>query len=391
MKRIILTASILIALAAVFVVVFVLLGNNGVGAGTEAGFQQPPQQAGNDNEEQDIAPTSNDEPRPETIASAFPEARNDEGDEGEEDNNNEAGENNIESDPATTAWTCAENVNLRAEPNTSSEVLAVLRYGQELAVIGETGEWKQVTVNNREGYVFAEYVSVEQVERAANPALPPLIPVYNQANGSYTVAIDAGHQQRGNNELEPIGPGASEKKAKVAGGTRGVETKVPEYQLTLDVSLRLRDELVARGYNVFMVRETNEVNISNSERALMATEAGADILVRLHADGAENSSTSGILTLCPTSKNPYISHLYTDSRALADSILTATVEATGAHRRGVSEVDNMTGINWATMPVTIIEMGFMTNPTEDRLMQTAEYQQLLASGIAQGIEKYFAR
>jgi N-acetylmuramoyl-L-alanine amidase len=166
---------------------------------------------------------------------------------------------------------------------------------------------------------------------------------------------------------------------------------VPEYQLTLDVALKLRDELVARGYNVFMIRETNDVNISNSERALMATEAGADILVRLHADGSENSSASGILTLCPTSRNPYISHLYTDSRALADCILTATVEATGAQRRGVSEVDNMTGINWATMPVTIIEMGFMTNPAEDRLMQTEEYQQSLATGIANGIEQYFAR
>jgi N-acetylmuramoyl-L-alanine amidase len=123
----------------------------------------------------------------------------------------------------------------------------------------------------------------------------------------------------------------------------------------------------------------------------MATEAGADILVRIHADGSENSSANGILTLCPTSKNPYISPLYSKSRDLADEILTAMVEATGARRRGVSEVDNMTGINWATMPVTIIEMGYMTNPSEDRLMQTAEYQQLLVTGIANGIERYFSR
>jgi N-acetylmuramoyl-L-alanine amidase len=295
----------------------------------------------------------------------------------------------------TAAWISAENVRLRAEPNTSSEILAELPYGQEIGVYGEAGEWWQVTVDSQEGYVFATFVSLEQLElvgQVENTDKPPLpsIPVYNQANGRYTVAIDAGHQQKGNNELEPIGPGASEKKAKVAGGTRGVETKVPEYQLTLDVSLKLRDELIARGYNVFMVREANDVNISNSERALMATEAGADILVRLHADGAENSSASGILTLCPSSKNPYISHLYADSRALADAVLAATVEATGAKRRGVSEADNMTGINWATMPVTIIEMGFMTNPGEDKLMQTAEYQQLLAAGIAEGIERYFA-
>ncbi|MDL2264169.1 N-acetylmuramoyl-L-alanine amidase [Synergistaceae bacterium OttesenSCG-928-I11] len=206
--------------------------------------------------------------------------------------------------------------------------------------------------------------------------------------GDFTIAIDPGHQARGNRELEPIGPGATQKKAKVAPGTRGVATKVPEYRLTLDVSLKLRDELLARGYRVFMIRETNEVNISNKERAAMATEAGADIFVRVHADGSENKNATGILTICPTRNNPYIPHLYAQSRALSDAILSSVTAATGAHKRGVREVDNMSGINWSTMPVTIIEMGFMTNPTEDRLMQTEEYQQKLVMGIADGIDLY---
>jgi len=211
------------------------------------------------------------------------------------------------------------------------------------------------------------------------------------AADNFTIAIDPGHQLRRNNELEPIGPRASQKKAKVAPGTRGVVTNVPEYQLTLDVSLKLRDELLDRGYNVFMIRETNDVNISNRERAAMATEAGADIFVRIHADASENSNDSGILTISPTGNNPYVSHLYAQSRALSDDILSAMVSATGAHRRGVLEVDNMSGINWSTIPVTIIEMGFMTNPTEDRLMQTEEYQQKLVIGIADGIDSYLRR
>jgi N-acetylmuramoyl-L-alanine amidase len=378
------TLSILTGLTAVSILVFVLISQRSEPKEAEASSEQPIQQTEFDDKERMTTPTGNDSPESEIIDEALSKTEN------EEDNSDEDSISSEEDKSATVAWIGADTVNLRAEPDTDSDILEVLRYGQEIVVIDEMGDWRRVAANDIDGYVFAEYISAERVERAVNP-LQPFIPVYNQANGIYTVAIDAGHQQKGNNELEPIGPGATEKKAKVAGGTSGVASKVPEYQLTLDVSLELRDERVARGYNVFMVRETNDVNISNSERAIMATEAGADILVRIHANGSADSSASGVLALCPSSRNPYISHLYSDSRALADSILTATVEATGAHRRGVSEVDNMTGINWATMPVTIIEMGFMTNPKEDRLMQTAEYQQLLAKGMAEGIERYFSR
>ncbi|MCL2462366.1 MAG: N-acetylmuramoyl-L-alanine amidase, partial [Defluviitaleaceae bacterium] len=211
-----------------------------------------------------------------------------------------------------------------------------------------------------------------------------------QPKSKYTVAIDPGHQAHADDSLEPIGPSASESKAKVASGTQGVATKVPEYQLDLDVSLKLRDELTARGYNVVMIRETNDVDISNKERAQIATDAGADILVRVHADGSTDQDVHGILTLCPTANNPYVADLYAQSRKLAGDILSAMVLATGAKNRGVSEVDDMSGINWSTMPVTIVEIGLMTNPDEDRLMETEDYQRKLAVGMADGIDSYFS-
>ena len=200
----------------------------------------------------------------------------------------------------------------------------------------------------------------------------------------HIIGIDPGHQS------ESVDMSSSEMKAKCTSGTQGTYSGVPEYQLNLEVSLQLKDELEQRGYQVVMTRTDNETAISNMERAQYAASQGAEIYVRIHANGDDSHTASGALTMSPSQNNPYIPQLFEQSDRLSRCIIDSYCAATGFQNLGIQYTDTMTGINWSTVPVTILEMGFMTSQNDDLKMNDAEFQKTMVQGIANGIDSYFA-
>ena len=195
---------------------------------------------------------------------------------------------------------------------------------------------------------------------------------FNPSN--YIICIDPGHQTKGNNELEAIAPNSKQKKAKVTTGTRGVFTKKYESELMLEIGLKLKDNLEKKGYKVIMTRTTNDVNISNVERALFANKNKATLYIRLHADGSENKNTYGASVLTSSPKNKYTEKTQKESEKFSKILLEEYVKSTGT--------------NWAEVTNTLIELGFMSNEEEDKKLSDEKYQEKIIDGLVNGIEKY---
>ena len=203
----------------------------------------------------------------------------------------------------------------------------------------------------------------------------------------FTVVIDAGHQGKGNSSAEPIGPGSSSTKPAVSSGAEGSVTHRPESLVNLEIALKTQKELEAAGIKVIMVRTTQNVDITNSERAKIANDANADLLLRLHCDDVSDSSVNGLLMMVP-GKNQWTGPIVAPSAKAGKAIKSAALAATGARDRGTVTTTDMSGFNWSKVPSVIVEMGVMSNAEEDRALSSASYQDKLAKGISGGVVSY---
>lgn len=202
------------------------------------------------------------------------------------------------------------------------------------------------------------------------------------------IVVDAGHGINSSTKKEPIAPNSSETKRAFVSGTSGARQS--EEQLNLSVSKKLQKILESKGATVYMTRTEHKTDVSNIDRAVFANNLGADISVKIHADGNNNKSVHGVSVLVPGNKYITNNDLIEKSRKAGEFILESFIRKTGAANRGIAVRNDLTGFNWSNVPIVLVELGFMSNPQEDKLMESDEYQNNMVDGIVEGLEKYFA-
>jgi N-acetylmuramoyl-L-alanine amidase len=198
------------------------------------------------------------------------------------------------------------------------------------------------------------------------------------------VCLDPGHGTLPSvgRQTEPIGPGSSVRKIKDGGGAPG------EAPVALAIALRTRALLQRDGYRVVMTRTGPTYAGGNIARAQFCNVRRAALMIRIHADGSADSSQHGVKTLVPALRRGWTDDIYTRSLRAGRSVQSAVVRATGAKNIGILFRSDLTGFNWANVPAILVETGFMTNPTEGRLLRSAAYQLKVARGLAAGAQAY---
>lgn len=207
----------------------------------------------------------------------------------------------------------------------------------------------------------------------------------NKSSQSIVIVIDPGHGNKANPDKEPIAPGSSEMKIKDGGGATGVATGTPEYVVNRRVALKLEALLKAKGFTVIMTKTKDSENPGNVDRAEVGNKNNASLVIRIHADSCDNHNVSGATMLVPGAVNSNTKSIYSESKRCGELIMSTLTKEVGMNNRGISERTDLTGFNWSTVPVVLVEMGFLSNPSEDKLLCDDKYEDKIAAALSDGI------
>lgn len=275
-----------------------------------------------------------------------------------------------------------------------SEGSGIYRYLSADEIVNRTGYndiWSRVVVDNTDFYVMSE-----QIKKSEAPKRKEEEGDLSEEEAEEVkelpkkVVIDAGNQSQDNILTEPIGPDTEITKKSVSAGSVGTTYDTKEYEINLVYANKLKEELEKRGYEVFMTRDSNDVDISNKARAQYANSTGATVFVRIQMGFSSNKELSGAMVLTMTNTSPYNAVLYDDSHYLATRIMQGIILKTGVTNQGIYETDEMTAINWSEIPVAVIKLGFLSNSIDEANLLDEDYQAKMVEGIADGIDSYIS-
>lgn len=165
-------------------------------------------------------------------------------------------------------------------------------------------------------------------------------------------------------------------------GAKSKVTGTQEKTYALKTGLLLRDQLVQRGYDVVMTRDS-DFYPTLTDRAKLANDLDADIFISIHYNSAKNTTKpSGIETLV---------YQTPDNKQLALFVHNQLISSTGVLNRGLKNGNKIIVLNRTKVPAILVELGFLTNPNEAKRIHEDDYQHILANALATGIDKYFGR
>ncbi|TJX15867.1 AMIN domain-containing protein [Tissierella creatinini] len=186
------------------------------------------------------------------------------------------------------------------------------------------------------------------------------------AINDYTIVLDPGHGGKDPGAISPNG------------------TK--EKDVNLIIGLKTRDKLEALKYDVIMTR-TNDTFIDLYERARIANQNNADIFISIHHNSALNNGVRGLEILyCPRGQG---TAKVDDQYPLAESISKGIIETTKGNDRGIKQRSDLVVIRNTNMSAVLIEVGYLSNASDEANIVSDAYQNKVVEGIILGIQNYF--
>ena len=304
--------------------------------------------------------------------------------------------------------TKGETVNVWTAASESSPIYIMINDEVVLHRTGYDGKWTRINYEDTPFYISSNLVTEtekpadgivagetdempedEDTEEDEEEEKEEFVDVTKTRSLPKKIVIDPANQATINVELIPVGPGSEDTKQGASMGNVGSFLGTKEFDLNLAYAQMLKAELESRGYEVVMTRESSDVDVSNQARAELAGASGASAMLRISMNFSENSALRGVMGVCMTRESEYNSYLFDESYAFTSRALQGVLSRTGAINQGIYTTDEMAIINWSTIPVAVIKLGYLSNEGDENALVNEEYQRSVVNGLADGIDKYY--